>query len=345
MKKFVYLIILLLVLHWPAFSQTTVINENFETDLIDWQFEGNWFHEPGYIFMYYHPITYDYDFWVISPEFDVPASGGDLIINHFIDVYMTNVTDEKCEISIIHNGEEDVVWEYALTEGAWGSIFGTDMLIPLDEFVGETVQLKMRSYGAKSNALWGWFIFNVNLTTFFDHDLAAIQLTGPGSLNPNQTGTWLLNVKNLGLNPASDFSLKLFSYKENEELASATYSGTIQPGNSADVPVNWNSDMIHNSVLYAVIDHTADQYSKNNASKGQFVRISPPQDFNVMLWDNDNGIATIANPETGVLEQPNMGIEKALQAAGIQYSKFSNLPADLGQYDVILVTMGCYCLS
>lgn len=345
MKKLIYLLILLFALQWPAFPQTTVINEDFENDLIDWQFEGNWFHEPGYIFMYYHPVTYDYDFWVISQEIDIPASGGDLIINHFIDVYTTNVTNEKCEISIIHNGEESLVWEYALSQGPWGTIFGTDMLIPMDEFIGETIQIKMRSYGAQSNALWGWFIFNINLTTFFDHDLAAMQLIGPGSLNPNQNGTWQLSVKNQGLLPATDFTVRLFSYKENEELASTTYSGTIEHGQTTNIPISWNTDVLQNTVVYTVIDDVSDQYFKNDQSKGQFVRISPEQDFTVLLWDNDNGIETVTNPETGTPQQPNIGIEKALQAAGIQYQKFSNLPANLGQYDVILVTMGCYCLS
>lgn len=345
MKKLIYLLILLFALQWPAFSQTTVINEDFENELIGWDFEGNWFHEPGYIFMYYHPITYDYDFWVVSPEIEVPVSGGDLILNHFIDVYAVNVTNEKCEISVIHNGNEDVVWEYELSDGPWGSIFGTDLLIPLDEYLGETIQLKMRSYGAQSNALWGWFIFNVNLTTFFDYDLAAIELTGPGNLDPNEGGTWQLSVKNLGLSPATGFSIKLFSYKEDNEVASATFSETINPGETGNVPVVWASDVVHNTVLYSVIDHADDQYIKNNQSKGHFLRIEPAQAYNVLVWDNDNGISTVINPETGVLQQPNIGIEQALQAAGIQYSFFSNLPSNLGQYDVIITTMGCYCLS
>lgn len=345
MKKLVYLFILLFALQWPAFSQTTVINENFEGDISNWQFEGNWFHEPGYIFMYYHPVTYDYDFWVVSPEFEVPATGGDLIINHFIDVYMMNVTNEKCEISVIHNDEETVVWEYSLSNGPWGSIFGTDLLIPLDEFVGETVSLRMRSYGAKSNALWGWFIFNFNLTTFFDHDLTAIQLNGPGNLNANETGNWTIAVKNLGLVPATDFSVNLYSYKTNQALATATNSAAIPHGQTGNVPVTWATDDIHNTVLYAVIEYGQDQFSKNNKTPGKFLRIEPTQNYSVLLWDNDNGIQTVLNPESGVMEQPNTGIEKALQSAGIQYTKVSNLPTNPGQYDIILATMGCYCLS
>gem|GEM_PF-495186 len=345
MKKLIYLLTLLMVLNWPALSQTTVIDESFETDITGWDFEGNWFHEPGYIFMYYHPVTYDFDFWTISPEFQVPLTGGDLIINHFIDVYLMNVTNEKCEISVLHGDQEDVVWEYSLSNGPWGSIFGTDMLIPLDEFVGENVRIKMRSYGAKSSALWGWFIFNVNLTTFFNYDLAAMQLNGPVSLNPNETGTWSLSVKNLGLNPVSDINIKLFSYKESSELATASFNGTINAGSTGAIPIAWSTDIVHNTMMYAVIEHSDDQFSGNDSSQGKFLRINPQQNVNILVWDNDNGIETIMNPETGLPQQASTAIQKALQDAGIQYSFFSNLPADLSPYDAVIATMGSYCIS
>jgi hypothetical protein len=345
MKKLLYLVSLLLMFQLPAFTQTTVINEDFEDDLTGWEFEGNWFHEPGYIFLYYHPITLDYDFWVTSPEFEVPVTGGDLIMNHFIDVYAVNVTNEKCEISVIYDGQEEVVWEHDLSDGSWGDIFGTDMLIPLDEFLGETVQLKFRSYGAKSNALWGWFIFNLNLTTFFNHDLAALEILGPGNVDPGQTGNWMLNVKNLGLQPATDFDIKLYSYKEDNHVAEGSFSGAINTGETGQVPVSWTTDEVHNTVLYAVIEDDNDQFLSNNKSRSHFLRIEPEQYYNVLLWDNDNGITTVVNPETGVLQHPNTGIEKALQNAGIEYTYTTNLPQSIGQYDIIISTLGCYCLS
>jgi len=271
--------------------------------------------------------------------------GGDLIINHFIDVYAVNVTNEKCEISVIYDGQEDVVWEHDLSDGSWGDIFGTDMLIPLDEFLGETVQLKFRSYGAKSNALWGWFIFNLNLTTFFNHDLAALEMVGPGNIDPGQEGNWMLNVKNLGLQSATDFDIKLYSYKETGHIAEGSFSGEITTGETGQVPVSWTTDEVHNTVLYAVIEDDNDQFQRNNKSESHFLRIEPEQYYNVLLWDNDNGITTVVNPETGVLQHPNTGIEKALQNAGIEYTYTTNLPQSIGQYDIIISTLGCYCLS
>ncbi len=345
MRKLIYLLSLFLMFQFLSFAQTIVISEDFEGDLSGWQFEGNWYQEPGYIFLYYHPVTLDYDFWVISPEFDIPTTGGDLIMNHFIDVYTMNVTNERCEIFVIIDDEENLVWEHELTDGAWGDIFGTDMLVPLDEFLGETVRLKFRSHGAKSNALWGWFIFNLNLTTFFNHDLAALEITGPGHLQPNQTGEWMLNVKNLGLVAATGFDVKLYSYKDNTPIADASFSGLINPGETGQAAISWSSEVVHNTVIYAVVEDDDDQFVKNNKSKNHFLRIAPEQNFSVLLWDNDNGIATVVNPETGVMQHPNFGIEKALQTAGIQYTYSTNLPASIGQYDVILTTLGCYCLS
>ncbi|HQH14595.1 MAG TPA: hypothetical protein PLH40_05205 [Bacteroidales bacterium] len=346
MKKIIlYLLLILAMFKWPAFSQTKIFDESFESDLTGWNFEGNWFQEPGYIFMYYHPVTYNYDFWTISPEFQVPVTGGDLIINHFVDVYQANVTDEKCEILILHNDQEDVVWEYALSNGTWGSIFGTDMLIPLDEFIGETVRVKIKSYGAKSNALWGWFIFNMSLTTFFNYDVEALQLNGPASLNPGEVGDWTLSIKNLGLNPISDITIKLFSYKEHNELATEIFNQSIPAGETSLAPITWSSNLVHNTMLYAVIEHTNDQYSANNKSPSKFLRINPPQEVNILVWDNDNGIETIINPETGVNQQASATIEQNLQEAGLQYSLLEKLPVDLSQYDIVIATMGSHCLG
>lgn len=345
MKKLIYLLSLIVLLQSSVFSQTVIISENFESDLTGWEFEGNWFHEPGYIFMYYHPITNDYDFWVTTPQFDIPESGGELIINHFIDVFAVNVTNEKCEISLMFDNQEEVVWQHDLTNGSWGDIFGTNMELPLDGFEGKTVQLKFRSYGAKSNALWGWFIFNMDMSTIFDYDLAALQLIGPANLNPNQEGNWMLQVKNLGLTAATQFDVKLHSYKAQNHIAAGTFNGNINPGETGNVPITWTTAEIHNTVLYAVIEDANDQFSKNDKSSGHFLRIEPDQGYSVFLWDNDNGSPTIKNPETGILQRPTTTIENALQKAGIFFTKSSILPTNLSHFDVILATMGPYCLS
>lgn len=43
--------------------------------------------------------------------------------------------------------------------------------------------------------------------------------------------------------------------------------------------------------------------------------------------------------------QAEIGIKRALDAAGISYDLYSYLPTDLSGYDMIFATLGCYCLG
>jgi len=172
-----------------------------------------------------------------------------------------------------------------------------------------------------------------------------LQLNGPASLNPGEVGDWTLSIKNLGLNPISDITIKLFSYKEHNELATEIFNQSIPAGETSLAPITWSSNLVHNTMLYAVIEHTNDQYSANNKSQSKFLRINPPQEVNILVWDNDNGIETIINPETGVNQQASATIEQNLQEAGLQYSLLEKLPVDLSQYDIVIATMGSHCLG
>lgn len=345
MKKLVYAILIMFVIQLAGRAQTPIIDENFLEPLQGWSMDGNWEQEEGYLLLYYYPVVENYDFSAFTPEFEVPANGGDVIINQFIDVYMANATDEKCEISVVSGDEESILWEHSLADGPWGEIAGTDLIFDLNDYTGETVQLRFRSYGSSTNALWGWFVFNINFITFFDHELCAMELSGPPNLDPNENGTWQLEVLNLGLNAESSFSVNLYSHKSTEILGTASFDGTLNPGESTQVSVDWSTDEIHNTVLYVEVDSPIDQFDANNMSKGKFLRIEPEFDYNVLLWDNDNGIQTIVNPETGYLEQPHQGLMKMLDNAGIAYDYTSTLPDNLEEYNIVIGTMGCYCLS
>ncbi len=346
MKKLIYAVFFLFSLQMAAHAQTAIIDENFLEPVSGWEMTGNWEQDEGYLLLYYYPIAEDYDFSAYTPEFEVPVNGGDVIVNQFVDVYTLNATNEKCAITVVtENGDEDVIWEHDLTDGPWGEIAGTDLFFDLNDYTGQTVKLRFRSWGATTEALWGWFVFNINFVTFFDHELCALDLTGPGNLDPNENGTWQLNVQNLGLNAEDGFTVNLYSEKQNEIIGSGNYDGTLNPTEVAPVSINWATDVVQNTVLYAEIESTTDQYPANNRSKGKFLRIEPDMAYNVLLWDNDNGIETIVNPETNVLEQPHQGLERMLSEAGINYDYVSELPDNLEEYNIVISTMGCYCLS
>lgn len=345
MQKLVYLILCTFLIQVSAFSQTAIIEEDFYGPISDWEMEGNWTQQEGYLMLYYYPIVEDYDFSTYTPEFTVPDNGGDIVINGFIDVYLANASDEVCEVSIVHGDQEDVLWSHNLADGAWGEIAGTDLIIPLDNFTGETVSLRLRSMGASTSALWGWFVFNVNLTTWFDHELCAMEIVGPTNLNLQEEGAWQVEVKNQGLNAESEFQVHLFSEKETESLAVGTYSGTLNPGETAYVDIEWASEKIYNTMIYGKVESATDQFVNNNFSNARFLRIEPDREYSVLFWDNDNGIASVVQPETGILQEPHAGLMKAFQVSGINMEYVSTLPDNLEEYDIVVATLGCYCLS
>jgi len=345
MKKLFYLAVLVLAFQLPAISQTAIIDEDFTDPVEGWGMEGNWGQEDGYLMLYYYPIVEDFDFSAHTPEFVVPDNGGDVVMSLFIDVYQSNVTDEKCEISVVYGDQENILWTHDLSDGPWGDFAGSDLTLSLDDYSGELVQLRMRSYGASTSALWGWFVFNMNLTTWFDHELCAMDIFGPTNLNMSEGGTWEVEVKNQGLSAESDFLVSLYSHKDAQPLATGFFEGNLESGETASVEVEWSSDIAHNTVLYAMVESQTDQYVSNNSSSGRFLRVQPDMEYNVLFWDNDNGIASVVNPENGMMEQPHQGLHKALQVAGISVDFVNDLPANLEEYNIVITTMGCYCLS
>lgn len=343
--KLVYLLLLSLLMQVTAYSQTAIIDEDFMNPLSDWEMEGNWTQEDGYLMLYYYPIAENYDFSAFTPEFTVPDNGGDVVISLFIDVYLSNVTDEKCEISIVRDDQEDVIWSHNLSDGPWGDFSGVDLSLSLDEYSGESVQLRMRSFGTSTSALWGWFVFNVNLTTWFDHELCVTEIAGPTNLDISESGSWQVGVMNVGLNAENDFTVDLYSAKDAQILATGNFSGALSPGETGMVQIDWASEAAHNTVVYAVVESPADQFENNNRSSGRFLRIEPDIDYNILFWDNDNGIASVENPETGMMQEPHQGLQKAFQVTGISVDMVSSLPENLEEYNIIITTMGCYCLS
>jgi len=346
MKKLVYLSLLMLMLQVSSFSQTAIINENFMQPVNGWEMENNWSQQEGYLMLYYYPIVQNYDLSSRTPEFYVPTNGGNVVFNMFIDVFMSTVTDEKCEILAVRsNGDEDLIWSYNLSDGAWGSFSGDELSLSLNDYVGETIRLRLRSYGATTGAMWGWFLFNVNFTTWFDYELSAVNISGSSNLLIQEQGSWQVGVKNQGLMPESNFEVELYCYKTGQRIAEGTHSNSLSPGQTTNVTLQWASEQSINTVVYARIISENDQFLNNNKTSGHFVRVEPDMDYNILIWNNDNGISTVVQPETGQLQRPGIGIQKAFQAAGINADYTTNLPANLENYNIVIATMGCYCLS
>lgn len=345
MKKLLLLLTFFILLILPGFGQTMIWDEEFLEMPPGWDFEGNWGVENSNLLLYYYPITENFDFHAESYEVDIPANGGELTISQFVDVYLSHVTNEKTEITITHSGGEDVLWTYELLNGAWGSYGGVDLSFDMEAYAGETVKLKFRSWGATTGSLWGWYIYSVNLLATFDHELTAVEISGPTNLYPNVDGNWQVEVKNIGLETENGFMVKLYSYKEEGDVAMVEFDQTISPGETVSVDFTWSSEVLHNTCMYADIISETDEYLVNNRTEDHFLRIEPEYDYIVLLWNNDNGIETIFNPETGIKEQAHKSLVRALNIAGIPYDLVQSLPNDLSGYDLVISTMGTYCLS
>lgn len=345
LKKLSFLILLTLLLRLPGLAQTVVWNESFSDAPTDWTMDGNWVFDNGAMLFYYYPVFENFDFSAISPEVQIPDFSSTLTLTQFIDPYLNGVTNEMCEIWVIAEDEEVMVFSYEIINGTWGDMGGSTFSHSLEQFTGQKVRFKFRSHGATTNSLWNWTLFDVSVATNYSNELCAMEVSGPSNVLPGAGGTWQFSFKNAGTFPQTDFMVRLFSFKTGEQLDAVPFSGTVNAGETAVVDLNWVPEDYQNNSIYGVIDSQVDEFPANNRSKGYFVRVEPPVDYTVLVWDNDNGIETIYNPETGTKQQSNKFIESALSLAGISYDIVYNLPDNLDDYNLVLCTMGSYCLS
>lgn len=343
MKKLIYLLILVLLMKIPIFAQTVYWEEEFNS-ATNWTMEGNWAISSGFLQFYWSPDVSNFDMSAISPVITLHENIDEIIVNQYLDVF-SGTPNEVAEIIIIHGSEETVLWEYVLQGGNWGSPEGTEIMFSLSDYAGMDVQFKFRTYGATTYNWNWWNIYNIKLTAYFNNDLCLHSIIGPNNLDMNQSGTWNVEIKNLGLEPQSNFSVDLFSYKTSELIDNVTITNELLSGESEIIDFTWTPVEFQNTALYAIVTANEDDFTENDISESCFLRVNPDAEFSILVWDNDNDIETIIDPEKGDYIQGEVGITRALDAAGINYDLVSSLPAGLNDYDIVFATMGCYCLS
>jgi hypothetical protein len=327
----------------PGFAQTTFWSEDFISGYA-WETDGNWKIENNNLDFFWSPQIENFDCSAISPVISLHESATNLIVAQYLDVFATT-SDEMAEISVIHETNEDIIWSYALSNGNWGSITGDDLEIPIGDYAGQDVQFKFRTYGASTFNWNGWYIYELRLNADLEKDLAVSGITGPSDLNIAEPGSWEVTISNYGFQAVSDFSVKLFNHKTGEIIGSIDDTEQIAPLASKSYTFNWFSNEAYNTVLYGTIIFDDDEFVGNNISKSQFLRINPDIDFSILVWDNDNGIETVMDPEQGDEIQPSTSLTRALDLAGFDYTLTNSLPNNLSSYDIIFSTMGCFCLS
>ncbi len=116
-------------------------------------------------------------------------------------------------------------------------------------------------------------------------------------------------------------------------------------GEARSVAKEWSSRSAPHPAQYGVVIKEGDEVESNNISNSHFVRVSPDIDFDILVWDLDNDIETITDPEKGDLITPATGLIRTLESAGLAYDYCAVLPDNLDTYELLFGTMGCYCVS
>ncbi|MEA3475019.1 MAG: carboxypeptidase regulatory-like domain-containing protein [Candidatus Cloacimonadota bacterium] len=159
---------------------------------VDWHLTGwttypvspnNWEWDSDYeaAKLNWSPSVPNYDMSLISPQFVLPQDSThifDLTISMYINDYSVD-SSEVMEIWIIHDGQETMIFEWDLDENDdWGSSGGTDWVYTnMDQFAGETIQLKFRSHGEDTFNFNYWYIYMVWFHYLIYPDYGTLQGT------------------------------------------------------------------------------------------------------------------------------------------------------------------------
>jgi hypothetical protein len=344
MKQLLVIFALVLVLKAPMYSQTIYWTEEFNANQ-GWTLEQNWSLSSGKLQFYWSPTVTNFDLSAVSPFIDLHENTLELVVKQHLDAFGSSNPPEAAEIYLIADDGEYLLWDYTLNYGNWGQSTGSDIAFDISEFAGQTVRIKFRTFGP-TTFNWNWWdVFNLKLTALFENDIEAMAVTGPSNLYPNENGTWSVTIKNLGLLPQTDFNVTLHSLKYQEIIGTTVVSEILQPQETISVDFTWTPELAHNTALFADVVLANDEFEDNNTTKSLFVRIKPDIEFSVLVWNNDNDIQTITDPEIGDNITPTTALTRSIDNTGISYQLVNSLPAFLNEYDIIFASLGCYCLS
>jgi len=307
--------------------------------------DENWIIEENRLQFDFYPVITNFDVSAYSPVITLDADVREIGINQHIETYEFGYTDEIAEISIISDTSETILWTYDLSAGNWGWASGTDLNFNIAEFSGQDVQFRFRTYGTSTSAWFWWDIFSMKLIADYDKDLSINSIGGSANIVPNQPATFTVEITNLGHESQTGFMIELISLKTGNVVGDMQVSSQLPPGLTDYFSIDWTPTGAHNTALYAKVILPGDKYEENNEYRSHFLRVRPDVTYSVLIWDNDNGIDNILDPEKGDVIQASLAMVRAFDGAGIPYELLANLPEDLSVYDMIFTTMGCYCLG
>jgi len=260
-------------------------------------------------------------------------------------VWEFDADDGIAEIAILVGTDKYVLWNHELGNGDWGWVMGSDLALDVSDYAGMDIRILLHSFGDPQYTLYNWNIYKIAFYTTFNNDLAITEISGPKNLDIGQTGTWDITVTNLGTLSQDFYELSFIDYKSNFPPYTIFVSEELEPGGSMEFQFLMTFPARMNTLVFADVNMPYDDFPDNNSSSKLFLRVEPELDYDVLIWDNDNDIATIWDPELGDLVGAEAGIVRALQDAGIDFILNNLLPGNLDDYEMIFCTMGTWCGS
>lgn len=342
MKTFTKFLVLTACLFFSMnlLAETIYWEETFDVNNGDWSLDANWSISSGKLELYWSPTISPYDLSAISSSISLPMNVDDLIVTQHVNVF--SYVNEVAEILLLTNMGEYQLWYYPMSSN-WGSDSGSDISFPLNDYAGQDIQIRFRSYGQSTYNINWWDIFNVSITVLYDNDLRAMDVDGPHLVNPGEEGAWTVNIENAGLNTQDNYTVGFYKHG-GEELGTVAVSDPLAPGATASYDFYWSPQDQENTGVYGVVYLAGDEYGNNDQSAYCYVRISEDLNLNVLIWDNDNS-SDYEDPETGLLKNCEDGIENALSMNGIDYAVTTVLPSDLSTFDMVFISLGLYCVG
>lgn len=335
------LIIVLLIICSVVYSQAVFWEETFQPAPTGWTLDSNWSFSNGALQLSWSPTVTSYDLAALSPVISLPDNVGDLFITQYIDEY--SAVNEIMEIGVIVNGNLNSLWQWELTNGSWGSTGGEEIVLSLNPYAGQDVQLQFRSYGESTWNFDYWYIYDAYITALYDNDLSASEVYGPPNAELNKPDLWKVIVKNSGLLPQSNYTVKI--YKEGGvELGSIDVNETIEPLAYAEHNFFWTPIDLEDTHLIGEVIFTGDEFTDNNISENHDVHVFPEGERQYLVWDNDNS-SSYYDPNNNMVRNSEYGLEQALISNGINFETVSDLPQVLRNYNTVFVCLGLYCVG
>jgi hypothetical protein len=262
-----------------------VWQEDFEPDPGDWTLESNWSFISGYLRFYWNPVQTDYSFSATSPVINLPANTGYLHLNQWINYY--SFVNEAFEIAVLTDRTAHVLWTHNSGEN-WGNFGGELLTLSLIPFRNQTIRLRFRSWGDSTNNISTWDIYNLVIDSNFDDDLQALSISGPTEINIETPVEYVVEVRNNGINPQDNYTVKLM--KEGDIELAATPGTAIEAGEIQEFIFSWTPNEPETTYLYGEVVLTGDEETDNNITEPLAVNIYPEEVTAVII-----GTGTLRN--------------------------------------------------